>query len=130
MSFRPDMKNIVQDMPPPGGFPKINWNAQLRSRGPSGFALWAGATALILYGFTRVGATNKESSAEKLLERQARYAMAPILQEEEDRKYLAAQKEVLKKEAEILQGATLPPIYLSDRWAAQNTNPMNKNKAK
>ena len=93
--------------------------------------LWAGASALIMFGFMRVGATNKEKSAEKLLERQARYAMAPMLQEEEDRKFLAAQKEVMKKEAELLKGtAALPPIYLTDRWVAPNTNPMNKNVGK
>jgi hypothetical protein len=85
---------------------------------------------LILFGFSRVGATNKEKSAEKLLERQARYAMAPILQEEEDRKFLAMQKEVMKKEAELLKGTDLPPIYLSDRWVAPNTNPVNKHVGK
>lgn len=93
-------------------------------------ALWAGTTALILFGFTRVGAVNKEKSAEKLLERQARYAMAPILQEEEDRKFVAMQKEEMKKEAEILKGTELPPIYLSNRWVAPNTNPLNKNVGK
>ena len=85
---------------------------------------------MILYGFSRVGATNKELSAEKLLERQARYAMAPILQEEEDRKFLAAEKEALKKENEILKGTKLPPVFLSDRWVAPNTNPMDKNVGK
>lgn len=84
---------------------------------------------MILFGFYRVGSTNKEKSAEKLLERQARFAMAPILQEEEDRKFLAKQKEIMKKEAELL-GSNLPPIYLSDRWVAPNTNPVNKNVGK
>ena len=85
---------------------------------------------MILFGFARVGSTNKEKSAEKLLERQARYAMAPLLQEEEDRKFLAKQKEIAKKEAELLKGAHLPPIYLSDRWVAPNPNPINKNLGK
>jgi hypothetical protein len=171
MSFRPDMKNIVQDMPPPGGFPKVrgysfgkrrgvihtvpcvcvcvctelpflihtrtsnvpfcffyqvDWAATTRPRGPSGLALWAGATALILYGFTRVGAVNKEMQAEKLMEREARYMMAAILQEEADRKFLAQERERMKKETELL-GKDLPPIYRSNRWVAPNTNPLNKN---
>ena len=84
---------------------------------------------MILFGFYRVGSTNKEKSAEKLLERQARFAMAPILQEEEDRKFLAKQKEIMKKEAELL-GSNMPPIYLSNRWVAPNTNPLNKNVGK
>ena len=108
---------------------KVDWNATTRPRGPSGLALWTGATALILFGFYRVGSTNKEKSAEKLLERQARFAMAPILQEEEDRKFLAKQKEIMKKEAELL-GSNMPPIYLSNRWVAPNTNPLNKNVGK
>ena len=56
--------------------------------------------------------------------------MAPILQEEEDRKFLAMQREVMKKEAELLQGRELPPEYLSDRWVAPNTNPINKHVGK
>ena len=107
---------------------QVDWNATTRPRGPSGAVLWAASTALILIGFARVGAVNKEKSAEKLMERQARYAMAPILQEEADRKFLAAQKEIMKKEAELLKG--MPPAYLSDRWVAPNTNPLNKNVGK
>ena len=104
----------------------MDWNATTRPRGPSGLVLWTSATALILFGLSRVGATNKERSAEKLLERQARYAMAPILQEEEDRRFLAKQKEIMQKEADLL-GTNLPPIYQSDRWVAPNYNPLNKN---
>lgn len=91
--------------------------------------MWGVSTALILWGFSRVGATNKERSAEKLLERQARYAMAPILQEEEDRRFLAEQKERLKKESEILKDVSpkLPPNYLSDRWVAPQSQGLNKN---
>jgi hypothetical protein len=163
MSFRPDLKNIVQDMPPPGGFPKVrecirrvslssatsavssnclradlillivllqvDWNATGRPRGPSGLVIWAASTGLILFGFMRVGATNKEKSAEKLLERQARYAMAPILQEETDRQYLVKQQAILKKEAEIMKDTKgwTSSVYLSNRWVPENTKPLDKN---
>ena len=54
--------------------------------------LWAVASLAIAYGFHRIGVGNKERSGEKLAEREARYAMAPILQAEEDRWYVGTRK--------------------------------------
>jgi hypothetical protein len=39
----------------------------LRARGPSGLTIWAVSTGLILFGFARLGAGNKERNGEKLV---------------------------------------------------------------
>ena len=56
-----------------------------------------------MYGFYQVGQTNIERNKEKMLQREARYAIAPVLQAEADREYLEREKINLKKEAEIMK---------------------------
>jgi len=58
---------------------------------------------MIAYGFYQVGQTNKEKNQQKYFERQARYAVAPVLQAEADREYLTRELINLKKEAEIMK---------------------------
>ena len=45
---------VVQDGPPPGGFPSIRYARRLPSTGPTGFTLFAVATAVMAFGFYRV----------------------------------------------------------------------------
>lgn len=45
---------MVQDGPPPGGFPSIRYARRLPSTGPTGFTLFAVATAVMAFGFYRV----------------------------------------------------------------------------
>lgn len=72
-------------------------------RGPKGWQLWAGSSLLIAYGFYQVGQTNLEKNRQRYLERQTRYAIAPVLQAEADRVYLEKELLNLKKEAEIMK---------------------------
>ena len=108
---------------------KVNWNATVRPRGPSGAVLWGVSTALILWGFSRVGKYNKDQAAEKRLEREARYFMAPILQEEADRAYLDDRKKLEEFEASVM-GKPFEPVYKSGRWVAPNLKPLDKNLGK
>ena len=55
-----------------------------------------------MFGFVRLGSNNKARAYEKLLEREQRFAMVPMLQAEQDEKYLARREALLKKEAEIM----------------------------
>jgi NADH dehydrogenase (ubiquinone) 1 alpha subcomplex subunit 13 len=70
-------------------------------------------------------------NGEKLEERRARFAMAPILQAEEDRWYMEREKMILEKEAEIMKnvpGWTVgESTYKSDRWVPRHSSPLNKN---
>jgi NADH dehydrogenase (ubiquinone) 1 alpha subcomplex subunit 13 len=89
---------------------------------------------MIAFGFYRVGQTNIKMSGEKLEERKARYAMAPVLQAEEDRWYLARETEILKKEAEIMKDVPGWKVgestYYTDRWVPRHVAPMDKNSKK
>lgn len=49
---------VVQDGPPPGGFPPLRYARRLPSTGPTGFTLFAVAGAIMAYGFVKVGQTN------------------------------------------------------------------------
>jgi NADH dehydrogenase (ubiquinone) 1 alpha subcomplex subunit 13 len=88
----------------------------------------------IAYGYYRVGVCNKERSGEKLLEREARYAMAPVLQAEEDRWYLEREKEIMKREAEIMKDVpgwkVGEPVYFTRRWVPRQHSEVDKNTKK
>lgn len=82
---------------------QIKFERHLPNRGPKGWQLWAGATLAICFGFNQVRKCNNERNQEKLQERANRYAIAPILQAEEDRKYMIREYIALKREAEIMK---------------------------
>jgi NADH dehydrogenase (ubiquinone) 1 alpha subcomplex subunit 13 len=72
-------------------------------RGPKGWQLWAGLGLAITVGFYGVKKTNEERAQQHMSERRARYAIAPMLQAEADREYLAREEVIRKREAEIMQ---------------------------
>lgn len=47
---------ILQDAPPPGGFPSIRIERRLPNTGPTGVAIFAGLAAIMGYGFYKVSA--------------------------------------------------------------------------
>lgn len=75
----------------------------LKPRGPPGWALWAGATVTIMYGFYQVGQGNIERNRQKVREREIRYNIAPLMQAEADREYAQRERAILAKEAEIMK---------------------------
>mmetsp|Transcript_30689 Transcript_30689/g.51853 ORF Transcript_30689/g.51853 Transcript_30689/m.51853 type:complete len:122 (-) Transcript_30689:2-367(-) len=86
------MRAIVQDMPPPGGFPKVEHGSKITERGPSGLLIWSTSILCICFGFYRVGQTNIERRHEKQEIREARYAITPVLQAETDLRYVEARR--------------------------------------
>lgn len=93
--------------------------------------MWAIASGVVAFGFYRVGVYNKQRNGELLEERRARYAMAPVLQAEEDRWYAEREKEILKKEAEIMKHVPGWKVgestFHSDRWVPRHVAPLDKN---
>ena len=73
-------------------------------------------------------------SGEKLEARKARYAMAPVIQAESDRWYMARENEMMKQEAEIMKDVhgwkVGESTYLTDRWVPRHVAPMEKNAKK
>mmetsp|Transcript_14500 Transcript_14500/g.24576 ORF Transcript_14500/g.24576 Transcript_14500/m.24576 type:complete len:146 (-) Transcript_14500:323-760(-) len=103
----PGMKSVkdmpvVQDMPPPGGFPAIRFGRRIANTGPSGAFLF-GASALVMgFGFYKVGQTNRENRALKAEQKAARETLVPLLQAEEDRRYVEYMETTNKAEASIM----------------------------
>lgn len=103
----PGMKSVkdlptVQDGPPPGGFPAVRFARRIPSTGPAGATVLAAAAAVMAYGFYRVGQGNRarrEVKAEKAARRAALY---PVLQAEEDRRWVAAAAGAVEAEAAVM----------------------------
>lgn len=99
-----DLKKVVQDMPPKGGYPDVVFKKATIDRGPEGWMIWAGALTLIVVGFYRVGQGNLERNAAKKEKREARMAIVPYLQAEEDARFVAAVEARGAEEAAIMKG--------------------------
>ncbi|GMI32228.1 hypothetical protein TrCOL_g6773 [Triparma columacea] len=93
-----------QEMPPPGGYPKVKSARYLPNRGPSGAALWLGSAFVVGVGFYMTGQENLRRNADKLEKRAARLSLYPFLQAEEDLKFLEREKSLLEEEADLMKG--------------------------
>ncbi len=93
---------VLQDGPPPGGFPSIRYARRVPSSGPTGTALFAVTAALMGYGFYKVGQTNIERRALKEEKRALRDVLVPVLQAEEDRRFVEARRAAQDQEAKIM----------------------------
>ena len=101
-------------------------------RGPKGWQLWAGLGLAITIGFYRVKRSNEERAAQYMAERRARYAIAPILQAEADREYLAREEVIRKREAEIMKDVVPKwtpgkSPYWSGKWMPRRIYDFEKN---
>lgn len=121
----PGMKSVkdmpvLQDGAPPGGFPSVRFARRIPSTGPTGFTLFALGTVIMAYGFVKVGETNKHRnflSAEKMAARRNLY---PMLQAEEDRRYVENIEIAKEKEALIMKDVpgwkVGENVYSGKRW--------------
>jgi NADH dehydrogenase (ubiquinone) 1 alpha subcomplex subunit 13 len=89
-------------------------------RGPKGWQLFAGTSAVIFFGFWRLGTGNKRRNEQTLFERRQRYALAPLLQNEADQQFTIRENQLLAQEKAIM---SLVPgweagksQYNSSRW--------------
>lgn len=53
---------VLQDGPPPGGFPSVRYARRIPSTGPTGFTLFAVGAAVMAFGFYRVRPSSSQSS--------------------------------------------------------------------
>jgi hypothetical protein len=73
----------IQDMPPQGGYPKVDFGFQrtlIRKRGPPGWMIWAGFGLMTTYGFAQLIRGNRARNASKIEKREGRMALVPLLQ--------------------------------------------------
>ena len=50
---------VLQDGPPPGGFPSVRYARRIPSTGPTGFTLFALTSVIMAYGFVKVSKISK-----------------------------------------------------------------------
>ncbi|BDA50653.1 NADH dehydrogenase [ubiquinone] 1 alpha subcomplex subunit [Coccomyxa sp. Obi] len=121
----PGMKSVkdmpvLQDGPPPGGFPSVRYARRIPSTGPTGFTLFAVGAAVMAFGFYRVGEFNKYRRALKAEKMAMRAAIYPVLQAEEDRRWVQAKKQAVENEAKIMKDVpgwkAGQNVYLTGRW--------------
>ncbi|GME71687.1 hypothetical protein B5S28_g5086 [[Candida] boidinii] len=94
---------VHQDLPPVGGYEKIQWKRHLPSRGFRPSIWFAGLVGLTGYGFYKIIEGNREItelSREKLW---ARIHLLPLLQAEQDRDIVRRTLSYYEKEAEIMK---------------------------
>eukprot|EP00657_Telonema_sp_P-1_P007177 TRINITY_DN26869_c0_g1_i1.p1 TRINITY_DN26869_c0_g1~~TRINITY_DN26869_c0_g1_i1.p1 ORF type:complete len:151 (-),score=39.93 TRINITY_DN26869_c0_g1_i1:345-797(-) len=96
-------KPAKQDGPRPGGFPPVRYRRDMARRGPSGMAMFVASAAIISYGMYKVGQGNiarRELREEKFA---LRRSIVPLLQAEEDRRWVAAKSDAVRVEAEVMK---------------------------
>ena len=115
-----------QEMAPKGGFPAIRTRRVLPRRGPSGAMLFSLAAGVIGYGFYKVGKGNDARRKLKEEKREARVAILPFLQAEDDARYNKAKAAFLAEEAEVMKDVpgweVGKKVYNTDRWVAPTQN--------
>ena len=93
-----------------------------------------GTSAVIFWGFSRVGAGNKKRSEQKLFERQEKYALVSLLQNEADREYLMREKKLLAQEAKIMSEVPGWKVgesqYYGSRWTPAHIQDGDKSNQK
>jgi NADH dehydrogenase (ubiquinone) 1 alpha subcomplex subunit 13 len=101
-----------------------------RARGLTGFQIWGLVSVGVFYGYYRVGCRNNELAAERLAERKERYAMAPILQAEQDSWYAERNKIIAEREAEVMKSVEgFTPgqsTYSTERWVPYPFHPLSR----
>jgi len=127
MSQRPDPNFIPkQEASPAGGFNHTKTFQLVKgNRGPKGWQIFLGAGVAIFWGFSRLGAGNKKRAEQKLFEREERYALVSLLQNEADREYLMREKKLQKHEATIMSEVPgwqvgKSQYFNSSRWTPEH----------
>ncbi|KJE91683.1 NADH-ubiquinone oxidoreductase subunit [Capsaspora owczarzaki ATCC 30864] len=92
-----------QDMPPQGGFADVPFRKPKAVRGLSGAALFAIGTVTMFGGLFIVGQGNKTRRYWREEQVIARRNLVPMLQAEEDRRFVLAKRAAEAKEAELMK---------------------------
>ncbi|KAF6158832.1 hypothetical protein GIB67_012475 [Kingdonia uniflora] len=94
---------ILQDGPPPGGFAPIRYARRIPTKGPSSIAIFLTTFGAFTWGMYQVGKGNKIRRAIKEEKFAARRAIVPMLQAEEDERFVKEWKKALQEEARIMK---------------------------
>ncbi|KAG9445688.1 hypothetical protein H6P81_011816 [Aristolochia fimbriata] len=104
---------LLQDGPPPGGFAPVRYARRIPTKGPSAIAIFLTTLGAFSYGMYQVGQGNKIRRAIKEEKYAARRAILPLLQAEEDERFVMEWKKSLEEEARIMKNVPGWKILLS-----------------
>lgn len=121
---------ILQDVPPPGGFPAIRIERRLPSTGPTGVTIFATGIAVMAYGYYKVYGMIQERKQDKYYLDSLRAAIIPVLQAEADMKYLEIERQKREQELKLMgkspewqpdwtnseTGRWIPPLEETGIW--------------
>ncbi|KAL2469558.1 NADH dehydrogenase [ubiquinone] 1 alpha subcomplex subunit 13-B [Abeliophyllum distichum] len=111
---------VLQDGPPPGGFAPVRFARRIPTKGPSAMAIFLAALGAFSWGMYQVGKGNKIRRALKEEKYAARRAILPMLQAEEDERFVKEWKKYLEEEAKIMKDVpgwkVGENVYHSGRW--------------
>ncbi|KAJ8357726.1 hypothetical protein SKAU_G00205200 [Synaphobranchus kaupii] len=111
---------VKQDMPPPGGYGPIDYKRNLPKRGFSGYTMFGIGIGVMVIGYWRLFKWNRERRRLQIEELEARIALLPLLQAEQDRTTLRVLRENLEEEAKIMKDVpgwkVGENVFNTDRW--------------
>ncbi|XP_039116788.1 NADH dehydrogenase [ubiquinone] 1 alpha subcomplex subunit 13-B [Dioscorea cayenensis subsp. rotundata] len=111
---------LLQDGPPPGGFPPVRFARRIPTTGPSAVAIFLTAFGAFAWGMYQVGKGNKIRRELKEEKYAARSAIVPMLQAEEDERFVKEWKKYLEEEARIMKDVpgwkVGENVYNSGKW--------------
>ncbi|KAJ0966500.1 hypothetical protein J5N97_023417 [Dioscorea zingiberensis] len=111
---------ILQDGPPPGGFAPVRYARRIPTKGPSAVAIFLAAFGTFAWGMYQVGKGNKIRRELKEEKYAARRAILPMLQAEEDERFVGEWKKYLEEEARIMKDVpgwkVGENVYNSGKW--------------
>ncbi|XP_020269597.1 NADH dehydrogenase [ubiquinone] 1 alpha subcomplex subunit 13-B-like [Asparagus officinalis] len=116
---------VLQDGRPLGGFAPVRYARRIPTKGPSAVAIFLAAFGAFSWGMYQVGKGNKIRRALKEEKYAARRAILPLLQAEEDERFVKEWKKYLEEEARIMKDVpgwkVGESVYHSGRWTPPAT---------
>ncbi|XP_051265878.1 NADH dehydrogenase [ubiquinone] 1 alpha subcomplex subunit 13 [Dicentrarchus labrax] len=113
---------VKQDMPPPGGYDSFDFKRNLPKRGLSGYSMFGIGIGIMMFGYWRLFKWNRERRRLQIEDMEARIALMPLLQAEEDRRVLRMMRENLEEEAVLMKDVpgwkVGESVFHTDRWIA------------
>ncbi|KAM8726882.1 NADH dehydrogenase [ubiquinone] 1 alpha subcomplex subunit 13 [Acanthopagrus schlegelii] len=111
---------VKQDMPPPGGYASFDYKRNLPKRGLSGYSMFGIGIGIMVFGYWRLFKWNRERRRLQIEDMEARIALMPLLQAEQDRRTLRMLRENLEEEAIIMKDVpgwkVGESVFHTDRW--------------
>ncbi|TNM97770.1 hypothetical protein fugu_014016 [Takifugu bimaculatus] len=111
---------VKQDMPPPGGYAAFDYKRNLPKRALSGYSLFGIGIGLMVFGYWRLFKWNRERRRLQIEELEARIALYPLMQAEQDRRTLRLLRENLEEEAVIMKDVpgwkVGESVFNTERW--------------